>query len=539
MSQRPDTAWTPQLSDLPAGTVTFLFTDIEGSTQLLKRLGDGYQEVMTEHRRLLRAAFEEAGGKEIDTQGDAFFVAFPRAKDAVLASVLAQRALAAHPWPDSVAVKVRMGLHTGEPSVGEEGYLGLAVHRAARICAAGHGGQVLLSQATRALLLDDRAAGIETRDLGEHALKDLDHPERIYQLVVPGLPAEFPPLRTDPEAGAGVQDVLAGAEERGAGRRLRRPAVAASLAAALLVAAAVAAIALSRSGPSGLAGVDANAIGVIDPATNRIVAQVPVGRSPGYVSFGRGSVWAASTKERTVARIDPRARRVTATIAAPSRIAGLAAGPSGAWVLMAGPTVAPIDPAFNTLGTPVSVPTPYVDIARGVGSIALGGGAVWVATGLTTLTRVDAASGRMVGRIVPDTGVSTAIVFDGGSLWLGGEFKLNEVDPAVNRVVASASIPSRYPLALAAGDGRLWVLVRGNKVVKVDPGTASPEATTPVGANAIAIAFGAGAVWVTNSADGTVSRIDSETNRVVATIRTGHSPTGVAFGNGLVWVSVA
>jgi class 3 adenylate cyclase len=157
--------------DLPAGTVTFLFTDVEGSTRLLQELRAGYADALTEHRRVLREAFAAHGGAEVDTQGDAFFVAFARAKDALGAAADAQRALAGGP------VRVRIGVHTGEPLVTDEGYVGIDVHRAARIAAAGHGGQVLVSQSTRDLV------GAEAlRDLGEHRLKDLTAPERIFQL---------------------------------------------------------------------------------------------------------------------------------------------------------------------------------------------------------------------------------------------------------------------------------------------------------------------------------------------------------------------
>ena len=135
------------MAELPHGTITFLFTDIEGSTRLLKQLGERYATARADHHRILRAAFEEHDGQEIDTQGDAFFVAFRRAKDAVAAAAAAQRGLAANEWPDGTELRVRMGMHTGEPSVSNEGYLGLGVHRAARICSAGHGGQVLLSEA--------------------------------------------------------------------------------------------------------------------------------------------------------------------------------------------------------------------------------------------------------------------------------------------------------------------------------------------------------------------------------------------------------
>jgi class 3 adenylate cyclase len=183
------------MATLPGGTVTFLFTDIEGSTRLLQQLGDSYGDVVRDHRKLLREHLGDKGGTEVDTQGDAFFYSFPRARDAVAGAVAAQRALAEHGWPEGAAVKVRMGLHTGEPSVGDEGYLGLDVVRAARICSAGHGGQILLSETTRALLGNDLPEGVAVVDLGQQNLKDVQH-ERIYQLALDG-DQSFPPLKTD------------------------------------------------------------------------------------------------------------------------------------------------------------------------------------------------------------------------------------------------------------------------------------------------------------------------------------------------------
>ena len=184
------------MSAYPTGTVTFLFTDIEGSTKLLQELGEDYATVVGDHRRILRAAFAEAAGREVDTQGDAFFYSFQRARDAVSAAVEGQRALTAHGWPSGAEVRVRMGLHTGEPAVGDEGYIGLDVVRAARICSAGHGGQVLLSETTRALVGGDLPAGVSVRDLGEQKLKDV-RAEHIYQLDFDGTPSYFPMLRTE------------------------------------------------------------------------------------------------------------------------------------------------------------------------------------------------------------------------------------------------------------------------------------------------------------------------------------------------------
>lgn len=176
--------------DLPAGNVTMLFTDIEGSTRLLEEQGERYYELLGEHHRLIRAAIALVGGHEVNTEGDAFFVAFESARNAVAAAEAAQRSLAAHAWPPGVKVSVRMGIHTGEPTLAGEDYVGLDVHRAARICGAAHGGQVLLSKTTRELV------DCHVRDLGEHRLKDLTEPQRLYQLLAEGLPTEFPPLRT-------------------------------------------------------------------------------------------------------------------------------------------------------------------------------------------------------------------------------------------------------------------------------------------------------------------------------------------------------
>ncbi|MGZ6643383.1 MAG: adenylate/guanylate cyclase domain-containing protein [Solirubrobacteraceae bacterium] len=174
--------------------MTFLFSDVEGSTRLLTRSPDRYAEVLAEHQRLLRAAFDEHDGREVHTEGDAFFVAFARAGDAIAAAVSAQRSLASQRWPEGVDVRVRIGVHTGEAEVRHDDYVGLDVHRAARICAAGHGGQVLISSSTHELVADELPDDVALRDLGEHRLKDLDRPEQLFQLVVGDLPAEFPPL---------------------------------------------------------------------------------------------------------------------------------------------------------------------------------------------------------------------------------------------------------------------------------------------------------------------------------------------------------
>jgi class 3 adenylate cyclase len=220
------------VAQIPTGTVTFLFTDIEGSTLLLKRLGDEYRLVLETHQEILRNAVAENDGREIDTQGDSFFFAFRRALDAVSAAAAAQRRLAGHEWPQGGQVRIRMGLHTGEPVAAGERYVGMGVHRAARISALGHGGQVLLSGATRGLVEDDLPQTLSLRDLGAHSLKDLERPERIYQLEIDGLRRDFPPLKSQKGLAVG------GAATRP--RRLRSPRTLAAVTLAGLLAGSVA-----------------------------------------------------------------------------------------------------------------------------------------------------------------------------------------------------------------------------------------------------------------------------------------------------------
>jgi predicted ATPase/class 3 adenylate cyclase len=185
-----------QVPELPTGTVTFLFTDIEGSTRLLQELGGRYPAVRDEHAAILRRAIRDREGVEVSTEGDSFFAAFASPVAAVGAAVAAQRGLAAHPWPEGFRVRVRMGLHTGEGVLGGDNYVGIDVNRAARIAGAAHGGQVIVSGATRGLVEHAVPEGTSVRDLGEHRLKDLNLPIRLYDLVIEGLPADFLPPRT-------------------------------------------------------------------------------------------------------------------------------------------------------------------------------------------------------------------------------------------------------------------------------------------------------------------------------------------------------
>jgi predicted ATPase/class 3 adenylate cyclase len=184
------------MPELPTGTVTFLFTDVEGSTRLLQRVGDAYRDLLAAHDQILREAIAAGGGVEVQTEGDAFFAVFPTAPGALLSAVHAQRALWSYRWPEGSFMRVRMGVHTGEGMLSGDHYIGLDVHRAARIASAGHGGQVLVSDATRSLVEGALPEGVGLRDLGPHRLKDIERLEHLYQVLIEGLPDAFPPVRT-------------------------------------------------------------------------------------------------------------------------------------------------------------------------------------------------------------------------------------------------------------------------------------------------------------------------------------------------------
>jgi YVTN family beta-propeller protein len=509
--------------ELPQGTVTFLFTDIEGSTRLLKELGPRYGEALAEHQHILRAAFAAHGGREVDTQGDSFFVAFGRAKDAVAAAADAQRDLAAHSWPEAGAVRVRMGLLTGEPRLGGERYVGLGVHKAARIAAAGHGGQVLLSRTTRELVEDELPPGVTLRDLGERRLKDLDRPEHLSQLVIEGLQGEFPRLKTlDLEL-----------------RRRRRLMYLGAAVIGVLAAAVAIPIFAFGQGRGGSAEATPNSVAVIDPQSNTVVGSVPnVGVRPSAIAFGEGAVWVANLDERTLTRIDPESRAVVDRITLEGTATGAAVGAGTVWTAngYVG-TVSRVDSGLNDIAATIPGLAPRSD----AGSIAVGEHAVWFASGIGTVARIDPSTNEVLARDIVVGTAPSAIATGEGSIWVAnsGESTVSRLNPRTNKVVKTITV-GRNPGGIADGDGAVWVTAEADDVVdRIDAGSNSVTTIQiQVGAGPTGIAFGQGAVWVANSAKGTVSRIDPETNEVVRTIPVGNRPSQIAVGNGAVWVTV-
>jgi class 3 adenylate cyclase/streptogramin lyase len=511
-----------RVSALPSGTVSLLFTDVEGSTQIQHRLGERYHEVVAEHRRLLEEAFAAHGGTVVDRQTESFFVAFARARHAVQAAADAQRALADHAWPDGAQVKVRMGIHAGDPEVAGDRYVGLAVSRAARICASAHGGQILLSSSARALLSDDQRAIL--RSLGAYRLKDFPAPEPISQLVIDGLPSRFPPLRT-------------GAAPR---RRKGLLLTAAGLLFAGVVAGAVVAF---TGGSSGLSTIGPTSVGVIDPKANTLVDDVPLGFKSSMIAAGEGAVWVVDPKGSTLWKIDPRTREkstIGIAVGAGEVPFGIAVGRGAVWlavlrgtrqvVLELGPDVGDLRRTIPFGGRVVG------QQLHRLHPLVVGGGAVWA---------IDAAEGA-IWQIAPRKrklaeGLdATSLAADRGAVWVAGVSTVTKLDAATGQELGRDSIPSSQFAeigSIALGSGAVW-FARSSEMTlwRIDSETATTAETFPVGRGPSGIAVEEGAVWVACSGDGTVSRVDSPSGKTT-TIELGSAPGGIVVAYGGVWAS--
>jgi YVTN family beta-propeller protein len=489
-----------------------LFTDIEGSTRLLQQLGDGYGELLAEHRRILRDAVAAHGGREMDTQGDAFFFAFARARNAVGAAIDAQRGLAAHEWPDGVQCRVRMGLHTGEPSVLEEGYHGLGLHRGARIAASALGGQVLLSRATAELVQDELPGGATLRDLGDRRLKDIARPERVFELVLPGLPAA----------------------PRGAPRR-KRAVVGAAV--ALVAAGAAAGVLLGTHGGSGHAtavAVSSNAVGMIRGGNGHLVGQIGVGSSPSAVTAGDGSVWVANVDDHSVSRIDPAKQAVVQTIQVGNGPAGIAYGDGFVWVTNGlDGTVSQINPDTNTV-------VDTIQVGNGPAGVAVAGNRVWVANANDgAVSRIAVLTGKV--RDVTSVGAgANGVAVGDGSVWVTSEStgSVTRIDLGSDSVVQSIQTGTAASAVIVALGG-VWVANDlDGTVTRLDPATNTVRATIAVGDGPNGLGISGGSVWVSNELAGTISKIDAARNVVVGTVRTGNAPEGLVADAGTLFVAV-
>ena len=527
------------MDELPVGTVTFLFTDIEGSTQLLKQLGaEQYGQALDEHRKILRDAFTEHGGREIDTQGDSFFVAFRRAKDAVACAIACQGRLGEHEWPGGAELRVRMGIHTGEPAMGGDRYVGLGVNRGARIAAAGHGGQVLVSQTTRELLRDDPLQGVSLRDLGEHQLKDMDEPERIYQVVAEALDDEFPALKTAASTPfEGREGELAEAAAHELAKSWRRPGrrtLAAATFAAALVGVSIGVLLTQGGGSTASASVGANAVGVIDADSGELVSEVPVGGAPGKVAAGLGAIWVTNANDNTVSRIDPATNQVVQTIRVGGGPTGVAVGGGAVWVANGlDGTVSRIDPSTNEEVLKVTV-------GNGPSGIAHGAGATWVTNSVDgTVSRIAPGATR-VSRQFPAVVGASGIAVGFGRIWIASPPTATVValDPTSGRVLREIGVGGE-PSAVATGAGAVWVTNRADGTVSlIEPASGSVRDLIPVGREPEGIAVDSDAVWVTNGGDGSLHRLDPSTGETEQTVALDNPPHGVALTPGGVYVAV-
>jgi YVTN family beta-propeller protein len=381
-------------------------------------------------------------------------------------------------------------------------------------------------------LLEDEEEDLRVhlRDLGEQQLKDLDRPVRLFQADADGLPTEFPPLRheaTPPVAPAPAP-----------WWRQRRVLVAAGLAVAALV--ALAAVLATRDSGGGLAGVQPNHVGVVDPETNEIIAEIAVGLRPGPLAAGGGFVWVGNLDDRTLTKVDPRTRTNAGTISLERRTpTGVAVGSGYVWVAhgLRG-EVSRVDLAFNELSPPIEVAGTAFGSPNG--SVTVDRSSVWVVFGDSTLARLDPDTGRVLEST--RAGIQPAGIASGfDSIWVSnsGQATVNRYNPStfVEGPIGTTAVGTR-PTGIIAGAGAIWVTnTAADTVSRIDPqsGAAPPIA---VGDGPTAVTVGGDAVWVVNRDSGTLSRIDPATNEVERTIEIGHAPAGIALAAGLLWVTV-
>jgi YVTN family beta-propeller protein len=517
----------------PPAIVTFLFTDIEGSTQALRALGrDEYRERLRKHASIVSEAIERHGGRVVDSSGDAFFAVFPFASAAVHAAVTAQRALVADPSMP----RVRMGIHTGEASAEDGTYIGVAVHRAARVAAAAHGGQVLLSNATAGVVADELPEDVALRDLGVHPLKDITHPARLFQLEIAGLPASFPLPR------ALATPALEGRQRRSPSTRVL------ALAAAVALVAAVAIVVLllprgDHARPSLRLG--PNTVGVIDPAKASVVAAIPVGTRPTRVVVAASGVWTLNEGDGTASWIDPAKRRVRRAFAVGPRAGGLAGAEDGVWTTVERAShlaVAKLDPRYAavTKNADVAVVAPVQPWLSATHA------AVWV-TYVDELIRYDVRSGD-VSRVDAPEGRSLAeVAADDHGAWVltpseeggteeGRIVELLRFNASTHAFETNVTTIGVGVAAVTAARGRAWV-ARERGVLEVSPDGSIVKSiraniTSP---SAIAVDDD-GIVWVADSGSDRVLRFDPQTNAVL-TIHLGERPDSIAAGADHVWVT--
>ena len=545
-------ATTPHEAAVPTGTVTFLFTDIEGSTRLVQELGDEYGELLGRHHALLRNVFGEHGGQEIDRQGDALFFAFRRARDAVRASVETQLAIASTTWPEDVDVRVRIGIHTGEPpGLVEGGYHGLDVVRAARISGAAHGGQILVSSATRDLV-GEALPDVSFVDLGEHRLKEIEQAQRIFQVAGRGLRESFPPLRAEEEAArvmtiGGREEALAVAAEAALEteehrvRWYRRSRLLVAVGGLVLAAMAAAlAVALTRGGSTPSITVQPNSVAVVDPAKGRVVADVSIGGRPVALAVARDAVWVADADDGTVSRIDPKTYEVVKTIGLGADVNDVAVGFGSVWVAGGNDEkLFRIDPRVNALRSTLVLGKADPLRPRPVFFVESGRKCIWITHG-DTLLRIDPSTTEVTARLrLPSTPDDVGV--GAGDVWITTQDEhLIRVDEGSATITATEPLPSNGVSPVVAR-GALWLIVyaASPQLWSIDPSTLVQRSAAPFPPSfPFGLGQGGGLLSAIEHIRGVVWRVDTATGRMTRVTRVAYHPIAVAVRDRAVWVGV-
>jgi len=491
------------------GVVTIMFTDVEGSTDLTRRLGDEVaRRTIEEHKRIIRAKLAEHNGREIDSIGDGFMITFLSTRRAVACAVAIHEALRDHArqHPDE-QVLVRIGLNVGEVLERGGHPFGAAVNATQRVAGNAKGGQTLVSEPVRHLA--GTIPNVVFRDRGRFQLKGFDERWRLYE-VDRESPKDTPPPKRVPQPAARPH------------RRLLLASV--SVGAVVL---ALAAFLILRPGSPTLDRVDPNSVGIIDSDSGEIVGQVRVGRTPEDIAFGEGSLWVANLESGTISEIDPGSREEIATFNAGAKPRGIAAGEGAVWVANGFDNELTIfDPAQNRVDDRIPLAGPK--------DVAVGFGAAWV-TNVTDTTVV---------RIDPDThdperiAQGTALALGPSSVWIANGKTLRRFDPETRRPIGRP-FTLRFPATQLAVDeaGVAWVTHQGDDAVtRLDPagGVSQIEG---VGDGPTGIAVGGGSVWVASSLGRSLIRIGPESRKVEQAIPLGSSPKDVVVAAGSVWVT--
>ena len=499
---------------------------------MLREVGrDAYVEGLEAHRRLLRAAFVAQGGVEVEMQGDSFFFAFPFARQAVAGALAGQRSLRDHTWA-SQPIRVRMGIHTGEPTQTNGLYAGLDVHRAARVMGMARGTQVLLSSRTADLVEDDLPEDVVLRDLGEYELKDFPARQHLFALQADGLVVERPVKGSTQRTGLGRSRMLIGA----------------ATASLVAVAGALAVYVTTRADGETLSAVP-NSVAAIDPTENALVTVTSVGTTPTSIVSGGGAVWTLNTGDGTISRLDASTGRVSRTLPAGYGASDIAFSDGKIWVADANADVLrALDDAGRTDAVVrLGIPHARRRVGASFAAVALAtrGTEIWATggDGLTTVV-VDARLEKIVRRIEGHRAIDADTAPAGPDIAIGqagvwatpGSSELLELGASADSVIHLGGFGGDEGIAGVAVGSQVWATGAG-VVWQVRPAPAQPAGTFPVGQRPTGIALGDGSVWTANSLDGTVTRIDL-TRGTTSTIRVGGIPNELIFANGLVWITV-